>query len=355
MEDQAPPAAAAAAAAPPHTKAPPVPVPPSDSTPPDAAAALRADPWVRQFLRHLEAERNASPHTVNAYLGDLAQFVRLAGWPLRTDTPLPWPTLSGDGVRRHLRALQQEGLNRRSLVRKLSTLRAFCRFLVREGLFAGNPAAGIAPIKLPKRLPQVLTVAQVGRLLAAPGTHWARAAARADATAEERAGARLAAARDTAILEVMYSGGLRISEATGLNLDDLNLETATFRVRGKGRKQRVCFLGTPAAQALRAWLEHRGVAAAGEALFVNRRGSRLTPRSVQRSFKLFLREAGLPPDCTPHKLRHSFATHLLDAGADLRSVQEMLGHVSLSTTQIYTHVSAERLMEAYTRAHPRAG
>jgi integrase/recombinase XerC len=318
---------------------------------------VRADPLVQRFRRHLEAERNASAHTVAAYLGDLAQFVRVTGWaPAEAaPAPLPWRTLAPDRVRRYLLDLQQEGLGRRSLVRKLSSLRSFCRFLVREVIIGANPAAGITPIKLSRTLPQVLTVDQVGRLLAAPSACGGRVAQDPAAGVDRRAEAVFVAARDAALLEVIYSGGLRISEAVGLDLEDVNLETAAFRVRGKGRKERVCFLGQPAREALRRYLGERAALATAPALFVNRRGGRLTARSVQRTFKLYLREAGLPPDCTPHKLRHSFATHLLDAGADLRSVQELLGHASLSTTQIYTHVSAERLMEAYTRAHPRAG
>ena len=314
------------------------------------------DPWVARFRRYLETERNASPHTVDAYLRDLAQFVKLLRWaPAAPGSSWPWDKIDQAVARRFLIEMQKERLGRRSLVRKLSTLRTFCRFLVREGLFAGNPVSGMSSIKLPKTLPQVLTTDQVGRLLAAPETYWQRLAGNPQASPSQKAAAALAARRDRAVLEVIYSGGLRISEATGLSTGDLNFGTGSFRVRGKGKKERVCFLGKPAASALRDYLELRQrVAAAEGPLFVNQRGTRLTPRSVQRSFKLFLREAGLPPDCTPHKLRHSFATHLLDAGADLRSVQEMLGHVSLSTTQIYTHISAERLMEAYAKAHPRA-
>jgi len=314
------------------------------------------DQWVARFRRHLESERNASPHTIDAYLRDLAQFVKLVGWtPAAPGSSLPWGKLDQAMARRFLIEMQKARLGRRSLVRKLSSLRTFCRFLVREGLFAGNPVSGMSSIKLPKTLPQVLTTDQVRRLLAAPESYGQGIAGSPHATPPRKAAAAFAAKRDRAVLEVIYSGGLRISEATGLTTGDLNFVAGSFRVRGKGKKERVCFLGKPAATALRDYLELRQrVAVAEGPLFVNQRGTRLTQRSVQRSFKLFLREAGLPPDCTPHKLRHSFATHLLDAGADLRSVQEMLGHVSLSTTQIYTHVSAERLMEAYAKAHPRA-
>ena len=340
---------------------------------PPSAEPLR-DPLVLRFLRHLETERNASRHTLDAYTRDLLQFVRLARWQPAADGPLPWPTLDRETARKFLIALQTEGLARRSVLRKLSSLRSFCRFLVREGVLDGNPAAHLGTLKPPKNLPQVLTQEQVGRLLAAPAAYWPKATA-ADAPAARQENAQFAAARDTAVLEVIYSAGLRISEAVGLSLGDVDMDSGVFKVRGKGKKERYCYLGKPALGALRRYLalgnhqipdsKGRSFPAAAPAksrlaalprcpLFQNQRGGRLTARSVQRSFKPFLREAGLPPDCTPHKLRHSFATHLLDAGADLRCVQELLGHASLTTTQIYTHIRAERLMQAYAQAHPRA-
>ncbi len=337
---------------------------------PDAAPAvdparerLERDPAFHQFQQHLLVERNASPHTLAAYRRDLEQILRLLDWSQPADQPVPWTSLDRLRVRGLLMRLQQEGLGRRSLMRKMSTLRSFCRFLGREGVLDHNPAVDQLLLKAPRTLPQVLTRDQITRLLAAPAAVWTTAAAKADTTAD-KAAAHFAGRRDAAVLEVLYSAGLRIHEAVGLNLGDLDPAAQTFRVRGKGRKERVCFLGRPAAAALRAWLELRtpqtaagpaGANTAAQPLFTNQRdGGRLTARSVQRAFKLYLREAGLAPDCTPHKLRHSFATHLLDAGADLRSVQEMLGHASLSTTQIYTHVSTERLMQAYAKAHPRA-
>ncbi len=193
------------------------------------------------------------------------------------------------------------------------------------------------------------------RLLAAPSQYWGKMA-----VSGSKGDVVFASARDVAILEVLYSGGLRISEAIGLNLADLDFLSGSCVVRGKGKKERICLLGRPAITALRRYLQERerlGLAGARQPgpLFLNQEGARLTPRSVQRQLKLYLREAGLPSSYTPHKLRHSFATHLLDAGADLRSVQELLGHANLSTTQIYTHVSAERLISAYDQAHPRAG
>ncbi len=328
--------------------------PPMRDASADCAAGLLRDPWIARFIRHLETERNASRHTVDAYARDLAQFIRLARWKTAADGALPWKSIDREAARKFLVTLQADGLARRSVLRKLSSLRSFCRFLVREGVLDGNPAAHIGTLKTPKSLPQVLTQDQVVRLLAAPAAYWTRAV-QSDATPAQRGAAEVAAARDAAVLEVIYSAGLRISEAVGLNQEDVDQETGVFKVRGKGQKERFCYLGRPALAAIRSYLPLRGIALPGKnPLFLNHRGGRLTARSVQRSFKWFLREAGLPPDCTPHKLRHSFATHLLDAGADLRSVQELLGHASLSTTQIYTHVSTERLMQAYAKAHPRS-
>jgi len=308
-------------------------------------------------MQHLRTERQASPHTLDAYSRDLIQFLRLSQWPLQPGKPVDWQKLDLLAGRRFGVMLQRDGLSRVSLRRKISSLRTFIHFLVRENVLAGNPLVGLESAKIPKRLPQVLTVEQVGRLLAAPTAYWQR---QAGTTApRQKFRAEFAARRDTAVLEVLYSGGLRISEAITLNHADIDLASRLFKVKGKGKKERICHLGRPALKALQEYLDYREGAGLGGRhnpgpLFVNHLGGRLTPRSVQRSLKLYLKEANLPPDCTPHKLRHSFATHLLDAGADLRSVQEMLGHASLSTTQIYTHISPERLMEAYLKAHPRA-
>ena len=322
-------------------------------------AAFRQDLRIAGFLRHLSAERNASAHTLDAYFRDLFQFATLLGWdPLKLPT-LPWASIDREMARRYSVALQQHGVGRRSLLRKLSTLRSFCRYLVREDVFPGNPLAGLPKMKAPKALPQVLSQEQVQRLLAAPAAHWQPVIA-GETSTSRRAWQAFELQRDSAIFEVIYSAGLRISEAMGLNGEDIQFAAACCRVRGKGRKERICFLGQPAIRALQEYLASRDAQVASPAgdgrrpVFVNRFGTRLTPRSVQRIFKVYLRQAELPADCTPHKLRHSFATHLLDAGADLRSVQELLGHASLSTTQIYTHVSTERLMQAYAKAHPRA-
>lgn len=316
------------------------------------------DPHVQGFLRHLQTERNASVHTVSSYRGDLAQFVTLMGWkPAFPGAALPWRSLDLTLGRKYVLELQKLGLARVSMRRKISSLRALCRHLVREKVLPASPLAGLQSGKVPRRLPQVLSVAQVKKLLEAPAAYWPRTFA--DKTPGDRAAAEFAAARDAAVLEVIYSAGLRISEAVGLDTDSVDLIGGTCKVRGKGKKERLCLLGGPAVRAIRTYLDHCqawGLRSAQPRtpLFRNQRGGRLTARSVQREFKVYLKEASLSPNCTPHKLRHSFATHLLDAGADLRSVQELLGHANLSTTQIYTHVSTERLMQAYAKAHPRA-
>ena len=335
--------------------------PPPAAKTPTALAAAKArqdaarDPHVAGFLRYLRSERQASTHTLNSYLIDLTQFAAFT-WFRHGQTTCAWERLEAVQARAFLVDLNRQGLARTSLNRKTSALRSFFRFLGREGVVAGNPFASLRTGKPPQRLPGVFDRDQVLRLLGAPAAYWQR---HADLREHAPNTGPFAAARDTAILEVLYSAGLRISEAVGLNLEDVDLFTGVFTVRGKGRKQRLAMLGKPAMAALRAYLDQRaeqGLAGRRErgALFLNLQGTRLSARSVQRWFKLYLRQAELPGDYTPHRLRHSFATHLLSAGADLRSVQELLGHANLSTTQIYTHVDAARLREAYAKAHPRA-
>lgn len=326
-----------------------------------AAAAERSrvarDERVDGFLRHLRSERQASPHTLSGYLIDLTQFASFA-WFEHGRHDCDWGAVQPHQARNFIVRLNRHGLARSSLNRKTSSLRSFYRYLVREGVVATNPFIAVPTSKAPRRLPGVLDPGQAERLLAAPEAYWRR---HADAEATDARAAAFAAGRDRALIEVLYSAGLRISEAVSLNLGDIDMTTGLFRVRGKGGKERLCVLGRPAIAAVTAYLRRRSAlglggtpAATAAPLFVNHRGGRLTARSMQRFFKLYLREADLPADYTPHRLRHSFATHLLAAGADLRSVQEMLGHASLSTTQIYTHVDAERLKEAYLKAHPRA-
>ncbi len=317
---------------------------------------IRDDPCVAQFARYLEGERHASSHTLAGYLGDLAQCAAVQ-WGAAAAPPFAWSALDKFAARAFVVSLQKRGATSATINRKLSSLRAFFKFLNREALVPQNPFAAAVSPKRRKPLPKVLTVRDVARLLEAP-----RQAAAEALAAETHPGRRrwlaYAALRDTAILEILYSAGLRISELTGLTEERLDLLAGVIKVRGKGKKERLCPLGRPAVSALEAALAARaGLAGCrpGDApLFVGRTGGRLTPRSIERLFKRCLARAGLDPALSPHALRHSFATHLLDAGADLRSVQELLGHASLSTTQIYTHVTVERLKQVYAEAHPRA-
>ncbi len=314
------------------------------------------DPAVRRFLDHLRGERDASPHTVAAYLGDLRQFVD-ATWGAAAHPPLPWSTCDRYAARRFLIGLHRAGDSPSTVARKASSLRTLFRFLLREMIVTSNPFRGVHLPRRERRLPSVLSVADVGRLLDAPAR---LAEPRLAATTDpaRRRWIEYAAARDRAILELLYSTGLRIGECVGLRASQVDDLSGIVRVIGKGRKERICPLGRPALRALREALALRDamfptLQGPAAPLFVNRHGGRLTARSIQRILKPCLAAAHLPAHVTPHTLRHSFATHLLDAGADLRSVQELLGHASLSTTQLYTHVSIERLREVYERAHPR--
>ena len=247
-------------------------------------------------------------------------------------------------VRSHLAYLHREKLSHRSLARHLSTLRAFFRWACREGHLARNPAKGLPAPRVPKTLPRAMSLADTESLLAAPeeGSFFER---------------------DRALFELLYATGLRVSEAAGLDLEDVDFSSRLARVAGKGGKERIVTFGEEAEEALREYLPARAerrrrfdesLPGEGEPLFVNARGGRLTTRSMARLLKSRLRAAGLPSAISPHALRHTFATHLLSAGADLRSIQELLGHASLSTTQKYTHLDAARLREVYRRAHPKA-
>ena len=310
--------------------------------------------YAADFLRYLRAERNASEHTAAAYSRDILEFVtRVKGGD---ESFNDWAGVDRDDAKIFLVKLHEAGDGKRSMQRTLSAMRSFFRYLVRSELVKENPFLRLPPVKADQPLPLVMSISQIDRLTAAVDGYWRQALAAGIPKSEESA--VFSAARDLAMIEVIYSGGLRISEAVGLNYGDIDLIGGVAKVRGKGKKERLAVLGRPAERALRAYLKLRAGLGAGRApgspVFLNQAGERLTPRSFQRNLKNYLLTAGLPPDLTPHKLRHSFATHLLDAGADLRSVQEMLGHENLSTTQIYTHVSAERMKEVYKEAHPRA-
>lgn len=311
------------------------------------------DPMLTQFVRYLEGEKNASAHTIANYLMDLRQFIQQQ-WGTDARPPFRWAEVDRFAGRRFLAGFQKSGCSPSTARRKLSSLRSFFRFLVREEFLKTNPVAGLILPRRERRLPTVFSVEEVGRLLAEPLREDAEGGA-------EKAFSRCARFRDAAILEVIYSTGMRLGEVASLKEDQVDLLSGLIRVRGKGKKERMCPLGGPATKALRAYLDEReawlgmsGKPRRGAPLFLNKWGGPLTPRSIERMMKKYLTAAGLDASRSPHALRHSFATHLLDAGADLRSVQELLGHASLSTTQIYTHVSIERLKEVYERAHPRA-
>jgi integrase/recombinase XerC len=293
------------------------------------------DPVVSAFLQHLRAERNASPHTLRSYADDLALFcaylAETQGEPVDTSSVDP----------RRLRAysawLNTKGYAASTIARRLASLRSFYRFQRRQGTVAANPAGGLRNPKQPQRLPRLLRVEDVIRLL------------------DEIPTAEPLGVRDRAMFETLYGGGLRVSELVGLNLADLDAAQCLVRVRGKGRRERLCPVGQVAMSWIEGWLKLRQPAQPKEpAVFLNRYGKRLTTRSVGRLFEQYAGQLGLDPASSPHTLRHSFATHLLDRGADLRSVQELLGHRNLTTTQIYTHVTQERLLDVYQDAHPRA-
>ena len=297
------------------------------------------------FLRWLAVERNDSPNTVKAYGRDVAAFETFLdgfyggpGWT--------WAGVDRLAMRGFLAEGSRRGWSKRSIARALSAVRAFYRFLNLHHGVEVNPARAASTPKLEKRLPGYLDRGAMDRLFA---------------LAEERAGANtFRSVRDRAILELFYSTGMRLSELVGLDLDDLDLVSDQVRVRGKGRKERILPVGRLAVTSLRNYYLRRDEVLSGSkgperrAVFLSERGRRLTPRAVQFAVRRLLDAVSEGRKVTTHSLRHSFATHLLDAGADLRAVQELLGHASLSTTQIYTHISVERLKQVYHQAHPRA-
>ncbi len=292
-----------------------------------------------EFLRHLALEKNASAHTVKSYREDLTQALEF----LRTKLPgraLDPALLTTRLLRAHTVWLHDQGYAKTTIARRIAAVRSWCRFLCRQGTLTANPADGLRGPRQDKKLPHFLGEEAVAHLLEAPP-----------------AGTPLGL-RDRAIFETLYSAGLRVSELTGLDLTEVDLDSGLATVRGKGKRERLALLGPQALEAIRRWLEARGgLVRPGKgpaALFLNKNGTRLTSRSVGRLLAKYLAQAGLDPRTSPHSLRHSFATHLLDRGADIRSVQELLGHRSLGTTQIYTHVTTSRLRDSYDKAHPRA-
>jgi integrase/recombinase XerC len=291
------------------------------------------------FVRFLEVERNASPETVRNYRSDLRQLASFLHRGGRPAGSVKADRITTEDLRQYLHWLDRQGEKASSLARKLACLRSFYRFLVREGALERNPADDIRSPKLPKSLPRVLTKDDAGALMEFPS------------------GSSPLSLRDRALLETLYSTGARVSEAVGMNVGDLDAAEGVVHLRGKGRKERMVPIGDVALQAIeeyrRAVERRAGDRERTAPLFLNHRGGRLTTRSVARIVARYSgRLAG--GAVSPHALRHSYATHLLDEGADLRSIQEMLGHASLSTTQKYTHLAADQLMAVYDRAHPRA-
>ena len=293
----------------------------------------KKDPLVEEFLRHLAVERNASPRTIKAYRQALESF--------REECVMEWRKCRADQFRDYLFALMKRQQARSYIRLQFSALRTFYSFLVARKRLRADPLTELQLPKLEKKLPLVLTRQQIDELLDAPLR-----------VPKLRAAPAWMPARDVAIMELFYSSGLRLSELAALDVADLDPYTESVRVFGKGRKERVCPVGSPALEAISRYRAAANVHAGP--LFINKSRRRINARSIWLILKRYLHHTSIPISISPHKLRHSFATHLLDRGADLRSVQALLGHASLSTTQIYTHVTVERLKKAYASAHPRA-
>ena len=315
---------------------------------------------IEKFLSYLRSVRNASPLTIYGYETDLAQFLEYLSPP--DSQPLTPAEIDHRMIREFLGRLHDLHLQKSSIARKLSTLRSFFKFCAREGLVKDNPARLVATPKLPKRLPAVLSAEEMNAFLDQLAKAESERPPRATRhTRKSEAEARLMLPRDRAILELLYASGLRVSELTGLDLADIDRKEQMLRVLGKGNKERIIPYGSKAEEALqRYWptraelLAKAGSRGVAQAVFLNCSGGRLTPRSVSRILKKYVRLVNVNWDLHPHSLRHAFATHLLSDGADLRAIQELLGHSSLSTTQRYTHASIRQLMEVYDKAHPHA-
>jgi integrase/recombinase XerC len=319
---------------------------------------------IQEFVNYLKFEKHFSDYTTRCYGTDLEQYVTHItgpaghsdsggnhgeGWnsstatAVQTEQKVDQLLLAADvnSIRAYMAQLNDHNYSKSTLARKLATLRSFYKFLVKRHHITNNPVSTIRTPKQEKKLPKFLEYEQIQKLLNTP-------------PAETWLGAR-----DRAMMEVMYSTGVRVSELVGLNLDDVDFLSEVIHIRGKGKKERICPIGSRALQAIQNYLEFRNKRMESDAnfdtrvLFANKHGKRLSTRSVRRKMDKYLLEAGLDPDISPHTLRHSFATHMLNNGADLRSVQELLGHQSLSTTQIYTHVTTHHMKEQYQNAHPR--
>jgi integrase/recombinase XerC len=309
------------------------------------------DEWLNKFFVHLTAERGVSTYTLRNYRQALNEF---HAWHQdERQKPPDWKTLLRDDFRAYLRHLGRQKLGRAAIQLRFSALRTFYKFLIRLGAVAASPIKNLALPKLGRQLPKFLTRQQMEELLAAPLRPLAGAP---DKNPVKRTALVAVCNRDAAVLETIYSCGLRISEICGLRVDDIDWNEQLVRVRGKGKKERLVPIGTSALSSIRNyWNVLPQPPGSGAPVFLSPRGrGPVSARSLQLRLKKHLVAAGLDPQLTPHKLRHSYATHLLDAGADLRSVQELLGHAHLVTTQVYTHLTTERLKRAYEKAHPRA-
>ncbi|OGW34734.1 MAG: tyrosine recombinase XerC [Nitrospirae bacterium GWD2_57_9] len=289
--------------------------------------------WIFEFLEHLKREKNVSEHTHRSYLSDLEQFSDFIG-------ERPLEGIDHQLLRSFIAHLLESKLQKTSIARKLSSLRAFYKYLNRRGLIGVNPARLVGTPRREKRLPAVLTMDDAARLMEAPG------AAREQNIEQE--------ARDRAVLETLYSTGIRASELVGMNHEDIDRHDRLLRIRGKGRKERVVPIGRKALAAIGGYFDTKKNTGDGRAVFTGPGGKRLTARTVQRILEKYRKKLGLRQKASPHTLRHSFATHMLESGADLRAIQELLGHASLSTTQRYTHLNLASLMETYDRSHPKA-
>ncbi len=284
--------------------------------------------FIDKFENYLNIEKNYSDHTLRGYRSDLEELAEF----LKNKDP---KNISHLDIRRFLARLKERNCAKRTVVRKLGAIRSFFRFLFREKYLKRNPADSIFTPKLDKSLPEFLDADSIVRLITSPSPD------------------SLMGMRDRAILETLYSTGMRVSELVGLNMDDIDLISGAIKVRGKGKKERITLIGREAQKAIRNYTENRQAADRG-AFFLNKRGGRLTDRSVRRIIDKYVKKCSIEQNISPHSIRHSFATHLLNNGADLRSVQELLGHKNLSTTQIYTHLGSKKIKEMYSKAHPRA-
>jgi integrase/recombinase XerC len=294
---------------------------------------------IDRFLSYIQAVRNASLHTVRAYASDLEQF---AAFVKLEEPDINLAQIDSRILRRYLARLQKQGAQKSSIARKIASLRAFFKYLVKKGLLNLDPMLGITSPRQDKKLPKFLRGEQIDALLTAPDA------------------ADPLGLRDAAILEVLYATGTRVSELAGMNLNHIDMLSAEIKVLGKGSKERIVLLGRAAKEALAIYLSNGRAKLISQkkpqedAVFLNKNGGRLTDRSIRRLLNKYFATVSEEINISPHVLRHSFATHMLERGADLRSIQELLGHSSISTTQIYTHVSRERLKEVYENAHPRA-